>query len=138
MKRFLTGALAVLLLNAAHAAPVAAAARAGQSKSPVEKVKASVAKRAGKKKRVTVKLQDGSKLKGNVSEAGEDSFTLTDTKTGQSRTLAYSEVSQVKGTGLSRGAKIGIGVGIGVGVLAIAVAVALANFDPFRGGIAVR
>jgi hypothetical protein len=136
LKRFLTGALAVLLLSAVRAAP--AAAPAGQAKSPVEKVKASVARRAGKKKRVTVKLQDGSKLKGNVSEAGEDSFTLTDNKTGQSRTLAYSEVSQVKGTGLSRRAKIGIGVGIGAAALAIAAAVAVATFDPFSGGITAR
>jgi len=54
-------------------------------------------------RRVEVKLQDGSKLKGTISAADADTFTVTDAKTGTPRTLSYADVTQVKkpGGGLS-------------------------------------
>jgi hypothetical protein len=124
--------LVALLLHAGGAVPGSAVAQTGQGESRVEKVKAAVARRGtGNKARVTVKLQDGSKVKGYISQAGEDSFSLTDSKTGQTRTLAYSDVLQVKKPGgLSIGAKIGIGLGITVGVLAL-LYVAACNDDAF-------
>jgi hypothetical protein len=139
LKRLLSLTLVFLLFYVANAAPIATSARAGQGKLSIDKVKADVVKRAGKKSRVTVKLQDGTKLKGNISQAGEDSFTLTDSKTGQSRTLAYTEVAQVKGQGLSTLAKVAIITGIGLGVLIIVVAIGIATFDlgdgPIVGGL---
>jgi hypothetical protein len=134
MSKLLSLISVFLLLHAAHAVPIRAYAQAGRGDARVEKVKASVAKRTGKKSRVTVKLQDGSKLKGQISQAGEDSFTLTDSKTAQTRTLAYRDVAEVKGQGLSLSTKILIGVGIGVGVLVIIVAIGIANFDGFGDG----
>jgi len=131
LKKLSSFGLVVLLLHGVNATPNLAAARTAQGKPPVEKVKASVAKRVGKKSRVTVKLQDGSKLKGYISEAGGNSFTLSDSKTGQTRTLAYLDVVQVKKQGgLSLAAKIGIGVGITVGTLALLYGIACGN-DPF-------
>ena len=50
----------------------------------------------GSKARVEVRLQDGTKLRGSVSSAGDDTFTITDPKTGASRTVAYNEVARVK------------------------------------------
>jgi hypothetical protein len=129
LKRLLSVGLVGLLLHVSNTMPVAVSALAGQGGASVVKVKAEVAKRVGKKSRVT--LQDGSKLKGSISQAGDDSFTLTDGKTGQARTLAYSDVSRVRGQGgLSIAAKIGIGVGIAVGALGLAYAVGCGN-DPF-------
>lgn len=133
LKRLLSlGLTAALLLHAAASVPDSAFARADQAATPVEKVKAAVAKRGtGKKARVTVKLQDGSKVKGYISQAGEDSFTLTDSKTNQTRTLTYREVAEVKKQGgLSLTAKIGIGLGAAVGVLALVYAVGCHD-DPF-------
>ena len=132
MKRLITFSLAALLLHAANAMPIVVVAQASQGDSVVERVKADVAKRGvGKKARVTVKLQDGSKLKGYISQAGEDSFTLTDSKTGQTRTLAYGDVTQVKKQGgLSLVAKIGIALGIAVGALALLYGIGCGN-DPF-------
>jgi hypothetical protein len=122
----------VLLLHAVNAMPVVAVAKTVQGDSRVEKVKADVARRGtGEKARVTVKLQDGSKLKGYISQAEDDSFTLTDSKTGQNRTLAYRDVAQVKKQGgLSVGAKLGIGLGIAVGALALVYVIGCGN-DPF-------
>ncbi|HEX8337489.1 MAG TPA: hypothetical protein VF621_12215 [Pyrinomonadaceae bacterium] len=78
---------------------------AGETRAAVQRLG------AGSKKRVEVRLQDGARLKGYVSAAGEDAFTLTDSKTGQARTLAYADVSRVKkaGGGLSTRAWVIIG-----------------------------
>ncbi len=40
---------------------------------------------------VEVKLRDTAKLKGYISDAGDDSFTVTDSKTGSSETVAYAD-----------------------------------------------
>ena len=104
---------------------------AGQGGTVEDKVKAEVAKRGtGRKAKVTVKLKDKTELKGYISNASGDSFTLSDSKTGQVRTLAYSDVAEVKKQGgLSLAAKIGIGVGVTVGVLALVVAIGCATND---------
>ncbi|HEU4872479.1 MAG TPA: hypothetical protein VFT44_05210, partial [Pyrinomonadaceae bacterium] len=93
----------------------------------------SVAKRGtGPKAKVTVKLKDKTKLKGYISSASSDSFSLSDSKTGQVRTLAYSDVAEVKKQGgLSLAAKIGIGVGVTVGVLALVIAIGCATSDGY-------
>jgi Flp pilus assembly protein TadB len=139
LKKLLSLTLSVLLLHAVNATPVLAFAQASQRERRVEKVKANVAKRAGKKSRVTVKLQDGSKLKGSITQAGEDSFTLTDSKTGQTSTLAYQDVTEVKGQGLSLTAKILIVAGIALVVLVIVVAVGITSTGlgsgPIIGGL---
>jgi hypothetical protein len=132
-KRLLSASFVALLLHAASPVSVLAFARTVQGTTTVEKVKADVAKRGtDEKARVKVKLRDGSKLKGYVSQAGEDSFTLTDSRTGQTRTLAYRDVTEVKkqGGGLSLAAKIGIGLGAAVGVLALVYVIGCGN-DPF-------
>lgn len=57
----------------------------------------------GRTARVEVKLRDNTKLKGYVSAAAANSFTVTDTKTGATQTVAYADVAQIKkpGGGLS-------------------------------------
>jgi hypothetical protein len=43
-----------------------------------DKVRAEVARRiSSKKERVTVKLQNGNEVKGNLAHAGDDAFTIT-------------------------------------------------------------
>ncbi len=53
----------------------------------------------GSKARVEIKLRDNTKVKGYVSATGEDSFTITDAKTGASQSVAYADVARVKKTG---------------------------------------
>ena len=133
LKKLFSFALVVLLVFVASESLIFHdVARAGQSDRVAQKVKADVAKRGtGPKAKVTVKLKDNTKLKGYISDASNDSFTLADAKSGQTRTLSYQDVTEVKKPGgLSWPAKIGIGVGIGVGVLAIAYGVACHD-DPF-------
>jgi sRNA-binding regulator protein Hfq len=98
----------------------------------VEKIKTNVTKRGtGEKARVNVKMLNGTKMKGFISQTGEDSFTLTDSKTKQTSTLAYSDIAQVKKQGLSTTSKILIGVGVGVAVTAVVIAVGLRDLEFF-------
>jgi len=132
LKNYFLFALAGILILTTALTPALAGSKAKEA-SPVEKIKAKVAKRGvGEKARVSVRMQNGTQLKGYVSQAGEDSFVVTDSKTGQATTIAYREVEKVKGKGLSTAAKIGIGVAIGVGATVAALALALrgADFGP--------
>ena len=70
----------------------------------------------GDKARVTVKLRDKSKLQGYISQKGEESFSITDSKSGHASIVAYRDVTDLKGKGLSKGATIAIWTGVGVGV----------------------
>ena len=57
----------------------------------------------GRDARVEVRLRDNTKVKGYVSAAEKDSFTVTDSKTGATQTVSYAEVTRVRkpGGGLS-------------------------------------
>ena len=79
---------------------------------------------SGADARIEVKLRDKTKIKGYISEAGEDNFVVIDAKTGAALTVAYPQVKQVKGHNLSTGVKIAIAAAIVVGLIIIlAVAV---------------
>ena len=134
LKRLFSIGLVLLLFHAGNSLLIHDVARA-QSDVAADKVKAEVAKRGtGPKAKVTVKLKDDTKLKGYISEASNDSFTLADSKTGQPRTLNYRDVAEVKKQGgMSLAAKIGIGVGAGVGALALLYAIGCSGD---RGGYA--
>ena len=47
-------------------------------------------------RRVEVKLRDKTKLKGYISAVGQDSFTITDARSGASQTVAFADVSEIK------------------------------------------
>lgn len=65
-----------------------------------EKARASVLKLGvGQTARVEIKLQDQTKIRGYVSEAGQDTFTVIDQKTGTSQKLSYADVAEVKKPG---------------------------------------
>jgi hypothetical protein len=65
----------------------------------------------GNNARVEVKLRDKTKVKGYLSAITADSFSIADSKTGTTTTVAYSEVDEVKkpGGGLSTKTRIIIG-----------------------------
>lgn len=127
-KKYLSLAFICLLAFAANLQLINAQTNTSKNAATVEKIKTTVAKRGtGEKARVRVKMLNGTKMKGFISQSGDDSFTLTDSKTGQTSALAYSDVAQIKKPGLSTTSKILIGVGVGV---AVTVAILAATFDP--------
>lgn len=121
-RKYLSLALATLLLHIMIAGiPVSIHAQSPQDARLAAKAKTDVAALGvGEEARVVVKLRDGRKLKGYISQAGEDSFVVTDAKGKLETTIAYTEVLQVKRKkGISTGKAIAIGAGLlyGVGLL---------------------
>ncbi|HEY3037662.1 MAG TPA: hypothetical protein VGJ66_02940 [Pyrinomonadaceae bacterium] len=66
---------------------------AAKMRSRVEKIG------VGPRARVEVKLRDNSELKGYISAADQDSFTVLDNNTGATRTVSYADASGVKKLG---------------------------------------
>jgi hypothetical protein len=66
----------------------------------IQKIKMKVAKIGlGPKARVEAKLRDRTKVKGYISAANADSFTITEQNTGNTRDLNYADVAEVKKSG---------------------------------------
>jgi hypothetical protein len=82
------------------------------------KAKAEVQKRGvGEKSRVRVSLRDGTEVKGYISKIEENSFEVTDRKSGKAVAISYTDVSKVKGPELSKPAQVLIVVGVFVGIV---------------------
>jgi len=98
-----------------------------QQSAQAAKVKAKVQKRGTNDwSRVKVTLRDKGEQRGRITEIGEDSFSLTDQKTGQVTTISYADVKSIRTSGLSDRAKVTIGVVtvavVVIGVVAFAIA----------------
>jgi len=74
-----------------------ARAQAGQSSQPAEAARIGVERLGvGKQARTEITLRDKRKVKGYITTAGADSFTIVDQKTGAPQTIAYADVENVK------------------------------------------
>ena len=97
LKRMFSLATACLLISSTCPAPFVASAQARDEQELAQKIKAKVEKiGSGPKARVEVKLLDGNKVKGYISEVRADHFVVTDKKTGGVTTIAYAQAKQVK------------------------------------------
>jgi len=112
-KKYLTLTLVVLVLNLAFGSTAFATTEGEKEAKFVEKVKTNVTKLGtGKDARVEVKLKDGTKLKGYVSQINESSFVVMNEKTAVATEVPYPNVKQVKGNNWSTGATIAVVVGV--------------------------
>jgi len=94
-----------------------------------DKVKTEVETRLRKKEEhVKVKLRSGSEVKGRITQSSENGFTVIEDKSGNSTQIAYADVSNVEGRGMSKTKKTLIGVSIGAGIFIALVAYALTHF----------
>ena len=119
----LTGLMICALVNVE---PASASSKLEKQAKVTAKVRAGILKLGpGKESRVALKLRDKKVLAGYISEVNDKSFVVSDPKTGTDSTVAYTDVSKVKGHNLGTGAKIAIGIGIGVGAVLIAFAIYL-------------
>ena len=92
------------------------------------KTKAEVQMRGtGERSRVRVKLRDGTDLKGYVSKIEENSFEVTDRKTGKVTSIRYDDANEVQRQGMSRTTKILIVIGIVAAWIGIATALACSS-----------
>lgn len=131
LKRCVSLALVTALLCSFGGVPALAASRAEKEARQAEKVRQGILKLGvGPEAQVRVKLRDKTALAGYVSRAGEDSFVVTDARTGVATAVPYPQVKTVKGNNLSTGAKIAIGVGIVAAVVLVIVLVVRAKCGP--------
>jgi hypothetical protein len=119
-RKLATVLVVVLVMNVTGVRLAYAESKEEKQARFAEKVKADVLKLGtGESSRVKVKLRDQVKLEGYISDAGPDTFTVTDRKTGVATTVAYPQVKSVQGNNLSTGAKIAIGVAIAATIIFI-------------------
>jgi hypothetical protein len=116
LKKLVSLTLALVMSGIVGVNPVYASSQDESRARATAKVKQKIRERGvGENARIEVILLDGTKLKGYVSEAGEDSFVVANS--GAPIRVAYSQVKQVKGKGLSTGGKVLMWLGITAGVL---------------------
>jgi len=97
----------------------------GRESLAVQKARTGVAKATGSK--VTVTLNNNSKLKGFILNAGNDCFTLVDSKTGNANCIDYANVLRIKRQGQPAWQKLLL-VGAAVAIPMVIVAVALRDY----------
>jgi len=123
--KHISGLVAVLVLLA----PLSQMTAAGQTQSPsVDKARSQVAKLGvGSKARATIKLNDGSKVKGYVYSAGDEDFVIRDRNTDTPTTVRYANVKSVddnRGHSVARNILIVVGIGAAVTIAAVFGAIA--------------
>jgi hypothetical protein len=125
LRKSLATIIAVVLLHTLlFVQPASAASKAEKDARLATQVKQKLSNfGVGKDARLAVKLRSKALLGGYLESAGDESFVLTNLKTGDSTTVAYTEVTQVRGQNLGTGAKIAIGIAIGVGAVLIVLAI---------------
>ena len=122
-RRLLTLALAFAIVLT----PFGPAVQAKKDQTP-DRVKAEVESRINRKEQhVKVKLRSGSEVKGRITQSSPDGFTLVEDKSGSTTQIAYADVSNVEGRGMSKTKKTLIGVGIGFAIFAAAFAYAFTH-----------
>ena len=116
MKRTLTVSFLALAIVLSTLGPVA---RAQSTLNAETKAKTEVVDRLNKKEtRVKVKLRNGSEMKGRITQSSDNSFTLTDEKTGNKSDIAYADVVNVEGRGMGKKKKMFIAIGAGAAIFA--------------------
>lgn len=126
----------VLLVLALGLSPVLSTFAQQLADPGVAKIKTDVARRLrDAKTNVTVRLHSGSELKGRITQAAENMFTLKEKDTGAPRYISYAEVTKVKGGSLSKGTKFGILTGVVAGAFIIGAFVGMKDFEPFKNGV---
>jgi len=133
MRRALTSILAALVIDFALASSGYGAPSVRQGGETYGKIREQIARVAPQpKSRVQVKLRDGRKLKGYVTETSTDDFLLSDSRTATSARIRYADVKQVKGShgensGLKKATQIMSFVGLGLVVVIMVAALSSPN-----------
>ena len=134
LKTTLSLLVAVMLLLATTSQPAAASQSAGgggRQGPTVEQVKSKIARLGiGAKAKATIKLKNGTKVKGYVAQADQEDFVIRDRKTDAPTTIRYADVLKVEDNkGHSTARNIAIGVAIGVGAVLAIIGITIAHLD---------
>jgi hypothetical protein len=97
------------------AAPVLAGSSRDKQAQTDAQIKAKIARLGvGRKARVTIRLKNGTKLRGYIEQAGENEFVLKDKDTGAPVRVLYEDVARVED---NRGRSVVKNIAIGTGII---------------------
>ena len=105
------------------------ASQGGAQVPTVEAVKSRVARLGvGAKAKATIRLKNGTKVKGYIAQADEEDFVIRDRKTDAPTTIRYADVLKVEDNkGHSTARNIAIGVAVGVGAVLAVIGISIAH-----------
>ena len=119
LHKLLSCLLITVLLGVAAVCPAHAKPQGQENLEQAGRVKAKVGKLFTRRMpRVRVKLNDGRKLKGYISEAKEDYFVVVDPKVGTATTVRYAQVKELDQNHSRRSQAVGVAVVWGILILA--------------------
>jgi preprotein translocase subunit SecF len=97
----------------------------------VEAIKSKVARiGVGAKAKATIRMKNGTKVKGYIAQVQEDDFVIRDRKTDAPTTIRYSDVLKVEeNRGHSTARNVAIGVAAGVGAVLAVIFITIAHLD---------
>jgi hypothetical protein len=131
-RKCLVFALVALLLQSFAGLPVVVAAKtqAETEAQLLERVKVKVARLGvGEKARVTVRLKDGTKLKGYIAQVKDSEFVVRDRKTDTPSVVLYRDVARVDSNrGHSTARNIALGTAIGVASVLTVLGILIASY----------
>jgi hypothetical protein len=120
-----------LMLSLACYTSIKASSNSEKEAKAAAKVKSALTKLGtGPDARVEIKLRDKTKLKGYVSELGDDHFMLVQDKTGTATQVAYPQVQKVKGKNRLTGETV-VAIVVVVALLAIIGGLTIAHGGDF-------
>lgn len=123
LKKYTVFLLFALVINVFSSYSVSAQTQNSNAES-LRKLKVKVAKIYSQPRgKIIVKYNDGTKLKGYLTEVKDDTFGVTETKTGNVTNIQYAQVKSVDKIALPLAAKILIPVGALMGGLLILTAI---------------
>jgi hypothetical protein len=95
MEKQLLPALAVLVFCVLYTAAIAAQTKSQISAASPDKTRTEV-HRLGFGKRVKLRLQNGTKVRGRITGLADDQFVVTDSETGLAMKVAYVDVAVIR------------------------------------------
>jgi len=130
-KRLLIVMLTLLLMNAHSHAAFGVQAQTQADAQTLEQVRSKIARLGvGEKAKTTLRLKDGSKVKGYVAQIRETDVVIRDRQTDQPTPVLFRDIARVddnRGHGTAK--KIGLGVAIGAGAVLVVIAALIASLD---------
>ena len=127
MKKYAMFLLFTLAINMVSGYSITAQSQNSDAES-LRKLKVKVAKIYSQRRgKIIVKYNDGTKLKGYLTEVKDDNFGITETKTGNVTNIQYAQVKSVNRDAIPPAAKFLIGFGVVSGGLLILTAIAVSQ-----------
>jgi hypothetical protein len=130
MPRKIIAVLIAMLLSCSWGAVFAKEPKSRQKEVlTVDEVKAKLSRIGlGDEARLTVRLKNGSKVKGYITIVGQNEFVVYSTKDAIPVRIAFSDVEKIEdnrpGFAKSLARSVAIGAGVGAGIIAVLVLVA--------------